>query len=105
MGSFVFCLCGPLRFFFLAFAVRCLFALCAFGASSATPFVGLTLTHRQEEIAEARRKRHLNVLFLGMTRVAEYDAKGGLAKGMKRFDLVERMVREDVNEANMNPLR
>lgn len=40
-----------------------------------------------------------------MTRVAEYDAKGGLAKGMKRFDLVERMVREDVNEANMNPLR
>lgn len=59
----------------------------------------------QEEIAEARRKRHLNVLFLGMTRVAEYDARGGLAKGMKRFDLVEKMLREDVNEANMNPLR
>lgn len=59
----------------------------------------------QEELAEARRKRRLNVLFLGMTRVAEYDAKGGLAKGMKRFGLVERMVREDVNEANMNPLR
>lgn len=59
----------------------------------------------QEEIAEARRKRRLNVLFLGMTRVAEYDSRGGLTKGMKRFDLVERMVRDDVNEANMNPLR
>eukprot|EP00903_Cladosiphon_okamuranus_P021510 g19775.t1 len=59
----------------------------------------------KEEIAEARRKRHLNVLFLGMTRVAQYDAKGGLAKGMKRFEDVEKMLREDVNEANMNPLR
>ncbi|CBJ26939.1 hypothetical protein Esi_0050_0091 [Ectocarpus siliculosus] len=59
----------------------------------------------KEEIAEARRKRRLNVLFLGMTRVAEYDSRGGLTKGMKRFDLVERMVRDDVNEANMNPLR
>ena len=52
-----------------------------------------------------RRKRKLNILFLGMTRVAEYDAKGGLAKGMKRFELVERMVRGDVDETNMNPLR
>ncbi len=59
----------------------------------------------QEEIAEARRKRNLNVLFLGMTRVAEYDVKGGLAKGMERFEFVERMLREDMNEANMNPLR
>ncbi|CAM9360672.1 unnamed protein product, partial [Laminaria digitata] len=58
-----------------------------------------------EEIAEVRRKRKLNILFLGMTRVAEYDAKGGLAKGMKRFELVERMVRGDVDETNMNPLR
>ena len=52
-----------------------------------------------------RRKRKLNILWLGMTRVAEYDAKGGLAKGMKRFELVERMVRGDVDETNMNPLR
>lgn len=59
----------------------------------------------QEEIAEARRKRKLNILFLGMTRVAEYDSRGGLTKGMKRFDLVERMVRGDVDETNMNPLR
>lgn len=50
----------------------------------------------QEEIREARRNRKLKVLFLGMTRVAEYDAKGGLARGVKRFNLVERMVREDV---------
>lgn len=70
-----------------------------------TLYVYVVQTIPQEEIAEARRKRRLSVLFLGMTRVAEYDSRGGLAKGMKRFDLVERMVREDVNEANMNPLR
>ena len=60
---------------------------------------------KQEEIAEERRKRKLNILFLGMTRVAEYDSRGGLAKGMKRFELVEKMVRHDVDETNMNPLR
>lgn len=59
----------------------------------------------QEEIADARRKRKLNILFLGMTRVAEYDCIGGLTKGKKRFDIVEKRVRQDVDETNMNPLR
>lgn len=67
--------------------------------------IPLVLIFFQEEIAEARRKRKLNILFLGMTRVAEYDCIGGLAKGRKRFDIVERRVRQDVDETNMNPLR
>lgn len=40
-----------------------------------------------------------------MTRVAAYDCVGGLAKGRKRFDIIENMVRNDVDETNMNPLR
>lgn len=40
-----------------------------------------------------------------MTRVAEYDCIGGLAKGKKRFEIVEKRVRDDVDETNMNPLR
>ena len=59
----------------------------------------------QDEFAEVKRARHLSVLWLGMTRVSSYDSKGGSKRGLKRFDVVERIVRDDVDDSNRNPLR
>lgn len=61
--------------------------------------------HAQDEFAEARRERHLSVLWLGMTRVSRYDSGGGSKRGIGRFEIVERMVRKHVDESNRNPLR
>eukprot|EP00752_Nemacystus_decipiens_P014788 g13166.t1 len=58
------------------------------------------------DMEATRRERGLNVLFLGVTRVGKYDVELGLVENpVKRFELTEKMVRDDVTEANMNPMR
>ncbi|CAM9927117.1 unnamed protein product, partial [Choristocarpus tenellus] len=62
------------------------------------------------EARDARLRRRLSILFLGTTRVGGYDrmsngGRGGRQTGTEVFESTEMLVRDDVDETNMNPLR